>query len=188
MGKGESCPRPQGQPLSWKTQTELEPRPSSPPSNPPCAPGLPLTRMSPPACHRASRSGLRAPAPPRRLRLRSAAACGWRPPSARPKRGLSGRRRRPRRPGARRSWSASAGCCCCRARLPEGRESAAPRGWEVLPGVYPRSLLLQRNLGSSSRPGAPAWDPGPPSALRGLLTGGRCPGQGPAVVWLQLGR
>ena len=143
--------------------SELEPRPSSPPSNPPCAPGLPLTRMSPPACHRASRSGLRAPAPRRRLRPRSAAACGWRPPSVRPERGLSGRRRRrPHRPGARRrSWSASAGCCCCRARLREGRESAAPRGWEVLPGVYPRSLLLPRNLGSSSRPQVPSLRPRP---------------------------
>ena len=131
--------------------SELEPRPSSPPSNPPCAPGLPLTRMSPPACHRASRSGLQAPAPPRRLRPRSAAACGWRPPSARPGRGLSGRRRRrrphrPHRPGGDPT------------RLPvPGLGSPAPKvSRERLPRPGPRP-------GQESPPPIPA--PVPPAAL-----------------------
>lgn len=166
MGKGKSCPRSQWQgqkPLSGKSQLQLEPRPcacAGPPSNPPCAPGLSLTWMTPPACHRASRSGPPALAPPRRLPQKSAAACGWRPPSGRRARGPSRRprRRRPRHlrcPDARRrSWSASAGRCWCRARL-QGRESAEARGWEVLPRVSPRSLLLQRNLRSSSWPLGP---------------------------------
>lgn len=72
-------------------------------------PGAPLTRTSPPACHRASRSELRAPAPQRRLQPRSAAACGWHPPSGRPGRGLSWH---PRRQG-----SGSSGCWWRRARL-----------------------------------------------------------------------
>lgn len=177
MGKGKSCPRSQweGQkkPPSGKSRLQLESRPPRPPSNPPCAPRLSLTWMTPPACHRASRSGPRALAPPRRLPQKSAAACGWRPPSGRRGRGLSRRpRRRPRHPrcpdARRRSWSASAGCCWCRARL-QGRESAEARGWEVLPRVYPRALLLQRILRSSSR----SLRPHPVSPAHPLRSGRR---------------
>ena len=184
------CSKAQGQPPSWKTQSQLKPRLSGPPSNPPCTPRLLLTWMSPPACHRASRSGPPAPAPPQRLRPRNAAACGWRPPSGRPGRELAGRRRRPCSPGARRkSWSASARCCCCRARLPRGRR--APRH---VGGKFSLASTLDPSCCSAISvplpgPGSPTWVPGPPSALRGpgVLTGGRRPGQGPAV-WLQLGR
>lgn len=135
------------------------------PYSPP-APQLPLTRKSPPACRRASRSGPRTRAPPRRLRQRSAAACGWRPPSGRRGRGLCGRpRRRSRRPGdRRRSWSASARCRWRRARLP-GRESAARVG-----GQFALASALEPACCSAASVPLPG-PPGPRPSLR--APGGR---------------
>lgn len=116
-----------------KSQWELEPSLRGAPCPPPCAPRLPLTWMSPPACRRASHSGPLALAPPPRLRPRSAAACGWRPPSGRRGRGLAWCCRR--RPGARRrSWSASAGRCWCPARLRGARRHV---GGEASPSLPP---------------------------------------------------